>query len=75
MPNDRTQHAGMGGSFILLTPKGKSQLGCTEARSSSRLVMETEEVRILAARYGSVRAQALTVQESIAMIEKLLGEL
>ncbi|MGV9621002.1 helix-turn-helix domain-containing protein [Streptomyces tendae] len=75
MPTGRTEHAGMGGSFILLTPKGKPQLGYTEAQSSSRLVMEAEEVRILAARYGSVRAQALTMQESIALIEKMLGEL
>ncbi|MER6630660.1 helix-turn-helix transcriptional regulator [Streptomyces sp. NPDC000987] len=75
MPNDRTQHAGMGGSFILLTPKGKSQLGYTEAQSSSRLITDAEEVRILAAQYGSIRAQALTMQESLALIEKMVAEL
>ncbi|WP_395484953.1 helix-turn-helix domain-containing protein [Streptomyces sp. KHY 26] len=75
MPNDRTQHAGMGGSFILLTPKGKSQLGYTEVQSSSRLITDAEEVRILAAQYGSIRAQALTMQESLALIEKMVAEL
>nr|WP_308180191.1 helix-turn-helix transcriptional regulator [Streptomyces sp. DH20] len=75
MPTGRTQHAGMGGSFILLTPKGKPQLGYVEAQSSSRLVTEAEEVRILAARYGSIRAQALTMQESLALIEKMVAEL
>nr|WP_324784608.1 helix-turn-helix transcriptional regulator [Streptomyces sp. H51] len=75
MPTERTQHAGMGGSFILLTPKGKSQLGYVEAQSSSRLVTDAEEVRILAARYGSIRAQALTMQESLALIEKMVAEL
>lgn len=75
MPNDRTQHAGMGGSFILLTPKGKPQLGYTEAQSSSRLITDAEEVRILAAQYGSIRAQALTMQESLALIEKMVAEL
>ncbi len=75
MPNDRTQHAGMGGSFILLTPKGKAQLGYTEAQSSSRLITDAEEVRILAAQYGSIRAQALTMQESLALIEKMVAEL
>ncbi|AYL39437.1 helix-turn-helix domain-containing protein [Streptomyces fungicidicus] len=75
MPTGRTQHAGMGGSFILLTPKGKSQLGYVEAQSSSRLLTDAEEVRILAARYGSIRAQALTMQESLALIEKMVAEL
>ncbi|MEU5098409.1 helix-turn-helix transcriptional regulator [Streptomyces sp. NPDC020996] len=75
MPTERTQHAGMGGSFILLTPKGKPQLGYVEAQSSSRLVTDAEEVRILAARYGSIRAQALTMQESLALIEKMVAEL
>ncbi|WBO69396.1 DUF5753 domain-containing protein [Streptomyces camelliae] len=74
MPTDRSEHAGMGGSFILLTPKGKPQLGYTEAQSSSRLITDPEEVRILAARYGSLRAQALTMRESLALIENLLGE-
>jgi transcriptional regulator with XRE-family HTH domain len=75
MPIDRTEHAGMGGSFILLTPKGKPQLGYTEAQNSSRLVTDVEDVRILAAQYGSIRAQALTMQESLALIKKMLGEL
>lgn len=74
MPTDRTEHAGMGGSFVLLTPQGKGQLGYTEVQSSSRLITDPEEVRILAARYGSIRAQALTMQESLALIENLLGE-
>ncbi|KAF0649285.1 hypothetical protein K701_14350 [Streptomyces fradiae ATCC 10745 = DSM 40063] len=75
MPTGRTQHAGMGGSFILLTPKGKPQLGYVEAQSSSRLVTDAEEARIMAARYGSIRAQALTMQESLALIEKMVAEL
>ncbi|MEU8652934.1 helix-turn-helix transcriptional regulator [Streptomyces sp. NPDC048737] len=74
MPSERSEHAGMGGPFVLLTPKGKSQVGYTEAQSSSSLVVEHEEVRVLAARYGSIRAQALTMQESLALIESLLGE-
>ena len=74
MPTDRSEHAGMGGPFVLLTPKGKPQVGYTEAQSSSTLITVPEEVRILAARYGSIRAQALTMQESLALIETLLGE-
>lgn len=74
MPTDRSEHAGMGGAFVLLTPKGKAQLGYTEAQNSSRLITDPEEVRILAARYGSIRGQALTMRESLSLIENLLGE-
>lgn len=62
MPTDRSEHAGMGGPFVLLTPKGKPQVGYIEAQSSSRLITDSEDVRILAARYGSIRAQALTMR-------------
>ncbi|MFG2935047.1 helix-turn-helix domain-containing protein [Streptomyces sp. NPDC048282] len=74
MPTDRTEHAGMGGPFILLTPKGKRQMGYTEVQDSARLSTDPEDVRILAARYGSIRAQALTMQESLDLIKSMLGE-
>ncbi|WP_405879404.1 helix-turn-helix domain-containing protein [Streptomyces sp. NBC_01136] len=74
MPMDRTEHAGMGGAFILLTPKGKQQVGYTEMQDSARLSTDPEAVRILAARYGSIRAQALTMQESLDLIKSMLGE-
>ncbi|MFF7638730.1 Scr1 family TA system antitoxin-like transcriptional regulator [Streptomyces canus] len=74
MPMDRTEHAGMGGPFILLTPKGKPQMGYVEVQNVNRLVTEPEEVRILAARYGSIRAQALTPRESLDRMEDMLGE-
>jgi transcriptional regulator with XRE-family HTH domain len=74
MPLERTEHAGMGGPFILLTPKGKPQVGYIEAQNVTRLVTDPEEVRVLAAQYGSIRAQALTPRESLVLIEKMLGE-
>ncbi|WSJ71860.1 helix-turn-helix transcriptional regulator [Kitasatospora sp. NBC_01250] len=75
MPTERPEHAGMSGPFVLLTPKGKPQLGYIEVQSFSHLTKDPEEVRILAAQYGSLRAQALTPLETQALIEKMLGEL
>ncbi|MDQ1035039.1 transcriptional regulator with XRE-family HTH domain [Streptomyces sp. V3I8] len=74
MPTDREDHPSLGGPFTLLTPKGKPQVGYVEVQNVSRLVTDPEEVRMLAARYGSIRAQALTPNESLALIEKLLGD-
>ncbi|MGW5675047.1 helix-turn-helix domain-containing protein [Streptomyces sp. NPDC003860] len=74
MPTDRTDHPSLGGPFTLLTPPGKVQLAYVEVQNTSQLVTDPEEVRMLAARYGSIRAQALTPNESLTLIEKLLGE-
>ena len=74
MPTDRTDHPSLGGPFTLLTPPGKSPLAYVEVQNISRLVTDPEQVRMLAARYGSIRAQALNPSESLALIEKLLGE-
>uniref|UniRef100_UPI000ADDB4AB DUF5753 domain-containing protein n=1 Tax=Streptomyces prasinopilosus TaxID=67344 RepID=UPI000ADDB4AB len=74
MPTDRAEHAGMGGPFTLLTPKGKPQVGYTEVQAVARLATDMDEVRILAARYGSIRAQALTPRESLTLIERMRTE-
>jgi hypothetical protein len=74
LPMDCEDHTALEGPFILLTPKGRQQLAYVEVQSVNRLITDAEEVRILAARYGSVRGQALSPHKSLAMIEKLLGE-
>ncbi|MCF2525873.1 helix-turn-helix domain-containing protein [Yinghuangia soli] len=74
MPSDRAEHAGVGGPLTLLTPKGRPQVAYLEVQSESILITDAEEVRILASRFGSIRGQALTPVESLAVIEKLVGE-
>jgi transcriptional regulator with XRE-family HTH domain len=75
MPLDREDNAGVDGGFTLFTRKGGEQMGYLETQGRSTLVTDREEVRVLAARYGIIRAQALAPRESLAFIEKLLGEL
>ncbi|MEV7355501.1 helix-turn-helix transcriptional regulator [Kitasatospora sp. NPDC088264] len=74
LPLDRAEHAGMGGPFILIAPKGRPQHAYIEVQTSSRLIADPEEVRIMNARYNILRAQALGPEESLALIEKILGE-
>ncbi|MGW7515039.1 helix-turn-helix domain-containing protein [Streptomyces sp. NPDC054796] len=75
MPTDREDHAGLDGAFSLLSPKGGEQVAYIEGQGRSSTVTAREEVRAIAARYGIIRAQALTPRESLAFIERLLGEL
>jgi hypothetical protein len=74
LPTERREHPSLGGPFIMLTPKGRPQMAYLEVQHVSRLITDPDEVRILAARYGSIRAQALTPEESLTLIEKMLGE-
>jgi transcriptional regulator with XRE-family HTH domain len=74
MPLDREDNAGVDGAFTLLMPKQGQQVAYMEAQGRSTLVTERDAVQALSARYGIIRAQALTPSESLAFIEKLLGE-
>ncbi|WP_436787674.1 helix-turn-helix domain-containing protein [Yinghuangia sp. YIM S10712] len=74
MPTERYDHAGMGGPMLVLEPQAGTKLVHTEAALSSRVSVDRHEVRILEARYGIIRAQALSPDESRAFIERLLTE-
>lgn len=74
MPTDREDHAGMGGPLQLLKLRTGKTLGHSEAQLHSRVISDPREVQILEMRYGIIRAQALTPRESLAFIEKVLGE-
>ncbi|MGW7300865.1 helix-turn-helix domain-containing protein [Streptomyces sp. NPDC054829] len=74
MPTDREEHAGMGGSLQLLKLPGGKTLGHSEAQLYSRMITDSREVQILEMRYGMIRAQALPPRESLAFIEKALGD-
>ncbi|WP_153539909.1 helix-turn-helix domain-containing protein [Streptomyces sp. RB17] len=74
MPTGRAEHPCLDNSFTLLTPKGKEQVCYMESQGYPRLITDREEVRVLAARYGIIRAQALNPHESLDLIEKMLEE-
>jgi transcriptional regulator with XRE-family HTH domain len=74
LPLDCEGYAGIDGPFVLLTPRGKQQVGYLEVQGENRLVTDSERVRMLAARYSSIRGQALTPCESSVLIEEKLGD-
>ncbi|MGW2006814.1 helix-turn-helix domain-containing protein [Streptomyces nigrescens] len=73
MPTDREDHAGMGGRIQLLKFGDGSVVGHSQDLGNRR-ISDPKEIRILELRYGIIRAQALTPRESLAFIEKALGE-
>ncbi|GHA05564.1 Scr1 family TA system antitoxin-like transcriptional regulator [Streptomyces echinoruber] len=72
MPTDREDHAGVMGSFRLLRLRDGKTLGHSEGQLHDRVISDPRDVQILEMRYGTIRAQALTPQESLTLIEKAL---
>ncbi|MFF0449827.1 helix-turn-helix domain-containing protein [Streptomyces sp. NPDC004609] len=74
MPLHREDHAGLAGPFTLIEEREGRRIAYTEVQGDSRVHTERGKVRGLEAAYGILRAQALTPEETFALIEKLLGE-
>ncbi|MFD9219586.1 helix-turn-helix domain-containing protein [Streptomyces sp. NPDC060064] len=74
MMTDREEHACLAGPFTLIETKDGRRIAYVEAHKDSRLYTERQPVREIEEQYGILRAQALTPRESLALIEKLLGE-
>ncbi|MFD8236041.1 helix-turn-helix domain-containing protein [Streptomyces sp. NPDC059696] len=75
MPTDREEHAGIQGLIEVLKFADGTAVGRSEGAFNGRPVSSPRDLRILEMRYGMIRAQALTPRESLAFIERQLGEL
>ncbi|MFF5468991.1 helix-turn-helix domain-containing protein [Streptomyces achromogenes] len=75
MPTDRANHPGTGGRIQVLKFADGTGLGRTDGDFSGRPVSTPRQLRILDLRYGIIRSQALPPEESLDIIEKVLGEL
>ncbi|WP_326599598.1 helix-turn-helix domain-containing protein [Streptomyces sp. NBC_01803] len=73
VPWDLEDHAQTYGMAALLELKDR-KIAYSEAQGRSFWFTKRAEVREVEARYGIIRAQALTPRESCEFIEKLLGE-
>lgn len=74
LPLGHEENSGLAGSFRLLRLKDGATVGHVEVQHVSRVIADPKEVQLLEMRYGTIRAQALSPRESMALIEKVLGE-
>ncbi|MGQ4485953.1 Scr1 family TA system antitoxin-like transcriptional regulator [Streptomyces sp. SAS_281] len=75
MPLDSVENSGVDGPFTVVTREDGKKFLYVEAQGTSSLETDPKQAAFAAARYGIIRSQALTPRESLAFIEKLLGEL
>ncbi|WP_210637274.1 helix-turn-helix domain-containing protein [Streptomyces sp. GESEQ-13] len=74
LPLSHEENPGLAGSFRLLRLKDGTTVGHLEVQHISRVIADPKEVQLLEMRYGAIRAQALSPRDSLALIEKVLGE-
>ncbi|WP_432032446.1 DUF5753 domain-containing protein [Streptomyces antibioticus] len=74
MPTYVEVHPGLDGRIELLKFADGTAVGRADGAFNGRATYEPRQLRILELRYGTLRALALAPRESLAFIEKLLGE-
>ncbi|MFI6247269.1 Scr1 family TA system antitoxin-like transcriptional regulator [Streptomyces sp. NPDC051016] len=67
-------HAGVDGPFTLVETPDHQHLAYTESQRGSQWVSDADEVSRLARKYAMLRTQALTTQDSMGLLDRLLGE-
>ena len=74
LPLKSPSHAGLNGPFTLLETPDHQHLAYTESQRGSQWVSDPGEVSILARKYAMLRTQALTTQDSMGLLDRLLGD-
>ncbi|MFE3606532.1 helix-turn-helix domain-containing protein [Streptomyces goshikiensis] len=71
---DRDTHAGLAGPMVLLETPDHDQLAYLEGQHVSFLQDDPDEVHLLHLKYGMLRSQALSIEDSKRLLDALLGE-
>ncbi|MGW3289397.1 helix-turn-helix domain-containing protein [Streptomyces sp. NPDC001002] len=74
LPLNLTGHTGTAGPFTLIETPDHQHLAYTEAHRGSQWVASPDDVSILARKYAMLRSQALSPEDSISLLDRLLGE-
>ncbi|MFJ3282648.1 helix-turn-helix domain-containing protein [Streptomyces halstedii] len=74
MATDRETHAALDGPMVLLETPDHDQLAYVEGQRVSFLIDDLDEVCVLQQKYGMLRSQALSPEESMRLLDDLLGE-
>ncbi|MFI1357641.1 Scr1 family TA system antitoxin-like transcriptional regulator [Streptomyces sp. NPDC020898] len=74
MPTDRAPHACLDGPMVLLETPDHEHLVYLEVQRASFVVEDPDEVSNYHLKYGMLRSQALSPDESVRLLDGLLGE-
>ncbi|HWU06787.1 MAG TPA: helix-turn-helix transcriptional regulator [Streptomyces sp.] len=74
MPIGRQSHAALDGPFVLLETPDHQRLGYAETQRGSQLISDPGEVSILTQRYAMLRTQALNAEDTMGLLDRMLGD-
>lgn len=74
MPMRLPKHAGLAGPMVLLETPDHDHLAYVEGQLTSVLHDDPDDVSVLQQKYGMLRSQALSVENSARLLDDLLGE-
>ncbi|MGW6733079.1 helix-turn-helix domain-containing protein [Streptomyces sp. NPDC055013] len=75
MPTEQETHAGLDGPMQLLeTPENKWFAYC-EGQESGQFIVDSKVVSMLQMRYARMRSQALTLKDSMSLLQRMRGDL
>ncbi|MFI9340341.1 helix-turn-helix domain-containing protein [Streptomyces sp. NPDC052773] len=75
MPLRQPDHPGLDGPLQLLESPENRWFGYSEGQENGRLISAPKELSILQQRYGKLRTQALTPEDSRSLLERMRGAL
>ncbi|MDN3020447.1 helix-turn-helix transcriptional regulator [Streptomyces sp. S.PB5] len=75
MPLARISHAGLHGPMQLLETPDNRWFAYTEAPESGQLISDPKIVGVLKQRYARMRSQALPLEDSVSLLERMRGDI
>ncbi|MHC3472163.1 helix-turn-helix domain-containing protein [Streptomyces sp. 7R007] len=75
MPLVQESHAGLQGTIHLLETPENRWFAYNEGQESGQLITDPKVVSVLQSRYARMRSQALSVRDSLSLLERIRGEL
>ncbi|MFE4551595.1 Scr1 family TA system antitoxin-like transcriptional regulator [Streptomyces sp. NPDC056785] len=75
MPRVRETHAGLDGPMQLLETPENTWFAYCEGQRGGLLIPDPKEISVLQRRYARMRSQALTITDSLSLLERMRGEL
>ncbi|MET7780256.1 helix-turn-helix transcriptional regulator [Streptomyces mirabilis] len=75
MPQERKTHAGLDGPMQLLETPDNRRFAYCEGQESGQLIADPKVVSMLQMRYARMRSQALTLEDSLSLLQRMRGAL
>lgn len=74
LPFSRGAHPGLNGALVLLETRDDERVGYVEGQAMGGVTTSPHEVGTLAQRYGTIRMQALSAEESVLFLKRMVDE-